>query len=63
MKKRAVIAIEITNDRIDLPNHQRYKSISATGKAFNINPGLIKYCCEGQNGTKSGFSKDDNRRY
>ena len=44
------------------PVEKKYKSVYAAGKDLNINLGFIKYCCEGKNNVKSGFSKNDGRR-
>ena len=62
MKGKSVIAIEIDNYKTVI-DRKEYKSMYAAGKDLNINPGLIKYCCEGKNNIKSGFSKNDGRRY
>ena len=56
MKGKSVIAIEIDNYK-NVIDRKEYKSMHAAGKDLNINPGLIKYCCEGRNNVKSGFSK------
>ena len=62
MKGKFVIAIEI-DDYKNVIGRKEYKSMYAAGKDLNINPGLIKYCREGKNNVKSGFSKNDIRRY
>ena len=40
-----------------------YASINECSKDLNINPGIIKYCCEKMNRVKSGVSKLNNHRY
>ena len=62
MKGKSVIAIEIVDYKNEI-GRKEYKSMYAAGKYFNINPGLIKDCCEGTNKVNSGFSKNDGRRY
>ena len=47
MKGKSVIAIEIDNYK-NVIDRKDYKSMYAAGKALNINPGLIKYYCEGK---------------
>ena len=62
MKGKSVIAIEIDDYKNEI-GRKEYKSMYAAGKYLNINPWLIKYCCEWKNNVKSGFSKNDGRRY
>lgn len=40
-----------------------YKSIYACSKHLNINPGIIQMTCKGTNRCKTGFSKNNNKRY
>ena len=58
MKGKFVIAIEIDDYKNEI-GRKEYKSMHAVDKDLNINPGLIKCCCEGKNNVKSGFSKND----
>ena len=62
MKGKSVIAIEIDDYKNEI-GKKEYKSMDAAGKYLNINSGLINYCCGGKNNVKSGFSKNDRRRF
>ena len=63
MKGKSVIAIEIDNYKSEI-DRKGYKNMCAVIKDLYINPGLIKYCCDGnKNNVKSRFSKSDVRRY
>jgi hypothetical protein len=43
--------------------HEVYESIYACSKDLNVNPGIIKYCCDKTNRVKSGTSKLTHHRF
>ena len=45
MKGKSIIAIEKDNYKNEI-DRKGYKGIYAASKYLNINPGLIRYCCE-----------------